>query len=387
MSTSLRRTGSVSKRPSATASITNKRGSAYLGAGGPMGMGMDFGAVSPEPLMDEAAALRKIIEGVNKTNAALRAKISDLENHIEHGTGPEVERLSKELSTLEDLFMQTQRDNEAKHAEGERQKAYVKELENLLNTSLGPDWKESHNLYPPAATTTIVTPSTPLPAVKPTPSSSLRHSVSFSKRNTSGKVHRRASSAMDLNLMWLQAVKEDDAGVDDTPTGALRKLNGSVNGNMKVILNPLQDGALQSIKGGSGEPSMPAPSATSMSQLKSTAAPSKSSSATTTNPTSTNPSALAESIDFDQLNTVLEMLSSTHLAKTLSQLQSQTSLGQTHVSAPPSTDLGSDAMDTQLKMIKRMLADQEKRLVEREAKLTSIIQMAEEKERKYELAL
>lgn len=56
----------------------------------------------------------------------LRGRISELESAIDHGTGPEVERLTKEVSTLEDLLEETQRDNKAKHAESERQKQYVK---------------------------------------------------------------------------------------------------------------------------------------------------------------------------------------------------------------------------------------------------------------------
>lgn len=40
----------------------------------------------------------------------LRGRISELESAIDHGTGPpEVERLTKEVSTLEDLLEETQR--------------------------------------------------------------------------------------------------------------------------------------------------------------------------------------------------------------------------------------------------------------------------------------
>lgn len=39
----------------------------------------------------------------------LRGRISELESAIDHGTGPEVERLKKEVSTLEDLLEETQR--------------------------------------------------------------------------------------------------------------------------------------------------------------------------------------------------------------------------------------------------------------------------------------
>lgn len=39
----------------------------------------------------------------------LRSRVSELESAIDHGTGPEVERLTKEVSTLEDLLEETQR--------------------------------------------------------------------------------------------------------------------------------------------------------------------------------------------------------------------------------------------------------------------------------------
>ncbi|OCF42509.1 hypothetical protein I317_03625 [Kwoniella heveanensis CBS 569] len=390
MSTSLRRTGSVNiqtntKRGSATGSLSvNKRGSAYLGVGGPVGV--EAGAVSPESLMDEAAALRKIIDGLNRTNAALRGKISDLEIHIEHGTEPEVERLSKELFTLEDLFAQTQRDNEEKHAESERQKAYVKELESLLSTSLGPNWKESHNLYPPAATTTTVTPSTPLPAPKPAPSSALRHSVSFSNKRSMSKVHRRASSVMDLNLICLQAVKEDDAGLDDTPTGALRKLNGSLNGKARLGA-PLGDGP----GCGKGQERI------SERPLEAFATPDISSKGKAfTAPIADDlhqsialgphaPEPALSAIDVDQLNSVLHLVSSADLVEALSQIRSHTKGGS--APARETATSKSATRDTQVKMIKHMLAEQEKRLIEREGKLLDIVKMAKEKEQRYELAL
>ncbi|WVQ94338.1 hypothetical protein IAU59_001417 [Kwoniella sp. CBS 9459] len=395
MSTSLRRTGSVNnKRASAAPSFSSssKRGSAYLGASGPMNV--ELGGVSPEPLLDEANALRKIIEGLNRTNSALRNKIGDLETNIEHGTGPEVERLNKELSTLEDLFARTQRDNETKHAEGERQKTYVKELENLLSTTLGPDWQASHNVYPPASTTTIVTPSTPLPGPRQAPTSSLRHSVSFSKRNTGKQVHRRASSAMDLKMMCLQAVREDESGLDDTPTGALRRLNGSIHGGGKGKELGPSNTASQSLV--AQRVLMPDSSSDAMTSSqenqKATTQPVKSS----TSPTIESPpsaplgatvqeSSALPGVDMDRLNDVLRMLSSSNISDSHSHLRSHAK--QSSGSDASSTASTTADRDAQLKMIKCMLMDQERRLNEREARLTAIIQTAREKERRYELPL
>lgn len=39
----------------------------------------------------------------------LRSRVLELENSIDHCTNPEVEKLTKEVSTLEDLLEETQR--------------------------------------------------------------------------------------------------------------------------------------------------------------------------------------------------------------------------------------------------------------------------------------
>lgn len=97
---------------------------------------------------DENIGLKRVNDGLNRTVAALRSRVSELESAIDHGTGPEVERLTKEVSTLEDLLEETQRDNEAKHAESERQKQYVKDLENLLTELAGLHWRVGSQALP-----------------------------------------------------------------------------------------------------------------------------------------------------------------------------------------------------------------------------------------------
>ncbi|ODN97242.1 hypothetical protein L198_03805 [Cryptococcus wingfieldii CBS 7118] len=222
---------------SATPSLV-KRGSVIM-----MRDGVGDGDV---PLEKECASLKKINDGLNKTNNSLRIRISELETLIEQATGPEVERLSEEVLTLEELLSVTQRqagelsamDNEAKLTENEKQKQYVKDLENLLGTLAGPSWRIDHQLSAPSVpTTNICSASTPLPKPKPKQlSSSLRHSVSFSSGPPASKLHRRANSTINLGSMMasvgagagLGAVEEmrESGGQDSTPTGALRRLNG-----------------------------------------------------------------------------------------------------------------------------------------------------------------
>ncbi|WWC87562.1 uncharacterized protein L201_002452 [Kwoniella dendrophila CBS 6074] len=341
MSASLRRTGSVTRsKSSMTPSVISKRSSAFLNASTPI---LDFGNVSPgierDP-MNEVAGLRSTIESLNKTNASLRSRIIDLENHIALNTGSEVERLSKELSTLEDLFASSQKANESHYAETERQKGYVKELENLLTTTLGSDWRESHDVYPPASTTTLVTASTPLPPPKPV--NPLRHSVSFSGKRSTNKSHKRASSVMDLGLISLQAVKEDETNMDLTPTGALRKLSGSPSTQTKDKHNNEQQLSKYALTQ-TPEPKQGKPLPPTVSNYQRDDAHSRK--------TETHTSALAE--------------------------------------VPITSNITSHATDVsierneQIGMMRKMLENQQKLLSDREKRLNSIIQVAKDKEERY----
>ncbi|WVQ74381.1 hypothetical protein IAR50_003982 [Cryptococcus sp. DSM 104548] len=216
---------------SATTNSLAKRGSV-------MKMGEDGGVNGGVSMERECASLRKTNEGLNKTNNSLRARVSELESFIEQATGPEVERLSEEVLTLEELLSVTQRDNEAKWTENEKQKQYLKDLENLLGTLAGPSWRIDHSIPAPSVpTTNTCASSTPLPKTKPKKlSNSLRHSVSFSSGRPALKLHRRASSTMEFSSMMasvgpgagLGAVEEmgESGSQDSTPTGALRRLNG-----------------------------------------------------------------------------------------------------------------------------------------------------------------
>ncbi|KIR52216.1 hypothetical protein I315_05166 [Cryptococcus gattii Ru294] len=119
------------KRLSAASSLVKRSSMMMIGESGGGGSG------------DEHVGLKRKDDGLNKTVAVLRSRVLELENSIDHCTNPEVEKLTKEVSTLEDLLdllEETQRDNEAKHAENERQKQYVKDLENLLTELAGPHW-------------------------------------------------------------------------------------------------------------------------------------------------------------------------------------------------------------------------------------------------------
>ncbi|KAK6906899.1 hypothetical protein I203_100888 [Kwoniella mangroviensis CBS 8507] len=392
MSTSLRRTGSVTRsRSGMTPSVASKRGSAFLNASSTT---LEFGSISPGvegDLMNETAGLKKVVEGLNKTNTSLRNRITDLEKLIEHNTGPEVERLNKELAMLEDLFAKSQKDNEAQYAESERQKAYVKELENLLTTSLGMDWQESHNIYPPAPTTAIVTSSTPLPPPKPT--HPLRHSVSFSSKRSSSKLHKRANSVMDLDLMSLQAVKEDDMGVDDTPSGALRKLSGSTSAKANENEDKNKE-KRRHLLSHTPEPKL-STLTTSQKNLRSpsTSKPKDQSNVDAVhtvirlqqpdgaNTNRSGPTSIPPEVDIKQLNKVLHLLSSldpTTIINGLPRAQSQSPGAQASLHSTHS----SQERDMFNSMC-RMLESQQQILSDRETRLNSIIQMAKEKEERY----
>ncbi|WWC59929.1 uncharacterized protein I303_102492 [Kwoniella dejecticola CBS 10117] len=397
MTTSLGRTGSVTRsRNVMTPSVNSKRSSALLKAS----TTMDFGALSPSvesDLMNETAGLKKVIEGLNKTNLGLRARIADLESHIEHNTGPEVERLSKELSTLEDLFASSQKDNEAHYAEGERTKAYVKELENLLTTSLGADWQESHKLYPPSVPSTVVTASTPLPPPKTT--NPLRHSVSFSGKRFSSRLHKRASSVMDLGLIALQAVKEDDGRNDDTPTGALRKLSRSTSSKAPVSSIAQQERLDDKVLCATPQPS-----------------PSKLSSSTRSKTLETNEtnieepserrseaagdndrskveqpnldSAALSGIDVAALNQVLRTLSGLDPTE-MAALSSSMKPANTAISKLPESplDVSRRERNEHIGTMRRMLEDQQKILRDRETRLNDIIQLAKDKVMQYAIKI
>ncbi|KAE8540714.1 hypothetical protein D1P53_003078 [Cryptococcus gattii VGV] len=209
------------KRLSAASSLVKRSSMMMIGESGGGGSG------------DEHVGLKRKDDGLNKTVAALmvnfyqlRSRVLELENAIDHGTSPEVEKLTKEVSTLEDLLEETQRDNEATHAESERQKQYVKDLENLLTELAGPHWR-CHCLYPPSQTQTY-------PSFAP-------FRLFFQQRSAS-KLHHRSSSTLDLaalgmtlSEMGLHAVKEVGEGRNNTPTGALQRLCGNSSTELKAI--------------------------------------------------------------------------------------------------------------------------------------------------------
>ncbi|RXK38853.1 hypothetical protein M231_03909 [Tremella mesenterica] len=144
------------------------------------------------------------------------------------GNAPTTEELQARISSLEkewqiseDLLAESQRDNESKQRSIEELRSYIKEMEKLLETNLGPDWHASHKIQPPPRPSSVrLTASTPLPP--PTPNQ-LRHStsVTFTSKRAS-KSHFRRVSAFDLSP--LHGISEGGDEIDSTPTGALKKL-------------------------------------------------------------------------------------------------------------------------------------------------------------------
>ncbi|WWC68941.1 uncharacterized protein I206_102877 [Kwoniella pini CBS 10737] len=349
LSVPLRRTGSVTRsRSTLTPSVNSKRSSAFLNTSS----NVEFGVTSPgvaSDLMNESAGLRKTIEGLNKTNLSLRSRIAELETHIDHNTGPEVVKLNKELATLEDLFASSQKANEAQYAESERQKGYVKELENLLTTSLGSDWQESHKLYPPLAPTTIVTASTPLPPPKAV--NTLRHSISFNAKRSSKKLDRRASSVMDLGLVGLQAVQEENRNPDDTPTGALWKLSGSIK--------PAHERLEEKVLCASPQPGPSTLLCSTKAQEDSMAH-------------SSSDAQTLSGIDVNQLNQVLQMLSGLNPTKLTDLVSRNQSVSK---SPDSSADNSRRERNDHIRTVRRILESQQKMLEERETRLRDILEM------------
>ncbi|WWD16809.1 hypothetical protein CI109_101241 [Kwoniella shandongensis] len=379
MTSSLHRSGSISRvnRNSATSSsIAAKRGSAYIVS---TPIGTDSGRLTELGEQSEnCSELRNIIrelkhynealikknESLEKTSHSLRARNVELDTYINNNTGPEVQRLTKELTTVEELLVQTQRDNENKQTENERQRLYIKAMESFMNTNHGSSWREDHQLYPPQATTTLVTPATPLPKPRVQPSSTLRHSVSFSsKRPTSSRPNRRASSIMDLGTMSLQAVREmgDDAA-DDTPTGALRRLNGVTNGGLR-----------SKVEVRSHSPMVPEPPVASEAKETSVSSvqPMDLIDALLPQPKTSE----SQLIDPAQINQILQALSAANSGLLPVADNLRTPLLQT----AQSTNL----QQAPIEVIKGLLEAQEKRLTEREHRLNELISMARKKEAKY----
>ncbi|WVR09764.1 hypothetical protein IAU60_006840 [Kwoniella sp. DSM 27419] len=364
---SLRRSASLNKQFSAKdAHASNKRSSVYLTGQSP---NPRLSLSSPnKDSTDETTALKRSLESSNRVNQSLRTRIAELEQHVEHATGPEVERLAKELSTLEDLFAQTQRDNETKHAEAERQKVYVKALEDLLAANLGDDWRSSNHLFPPSSSVPLVTPSTPLPKPRTPAAHTLRHSVSFSSNRPLVHKHRRASSVMDLRLAGLQSVKEDDVGMDDTPTGAMRRLNGMTacqQGPGLACSADLQVPRVL-IRDAMGQEAVKSPNPSV--QL---VTPGEILVATKQDP---QPLGILD-VDHDRLNTVLCLLTSSDLLDALVKLTKEADVP---INKPQclSPDAPAPAV-----MIERLLMEQKERLERREQELQVLVQVAREKER------
>ncbi|KAK4683680.1 hypothetical protein P7C73_g6552, partial [Tremellales sp. Uapishka_1] len=191
---------------------------------------------------------------------SLQSTVTELQQQIATHTFFEVEELRGELITSEQLFGESQRDNEQKHTTIEHQKQYVKQLESVLEIHLGVSWRVRDRY--PIATVILAHPSTQIDHNVPTPLlnastgfaastplpkpalHALRHSVSFSSKRalgtgTAAQKHARRSSAMEWGT--LMKVNEEVAPptphtLDNTPTGAMRRLEGKPDTRLGVSL-------------------------------------------------------------------------------------------------------------------------------------------------------
>ncbi|WVQ83517.1 hypothetical protein IAT38_005658 [Cryptococcus sp. DSM 104549] len=393
---SLRRMSSVNGN-SASASVSNrgggnrlsatpmKRGSVMFGTPGGMGgvgMGEFGGAAAGADEGEIVTGLKRIIEGHTKTAASLRNRIADLELHIAQNTSPQLDALSREVATLEDLLAETQRDNETKHAESERQKAYIKDLENLLNTCAGPNWRADHDLNAPLGPSNSFPASTPLPKPKPQQQHPLRHSVSFSAKRSTSKLHRRASSVMDMGGMGggpLRAVEEAGEAVDTTSTGALKRLEGGMSGRVGMRLDssmPREMGEMEVLQSPGRKVSKGFALSVSIGKPEQSQA---SSSLQLTPPIqSTQPARNPlEGIDTAQLHNVLQILSSLDPAA----VSQMTKPSPAPLPSEEDRTRNSSAKAGRLAeraMLKRMFEEQEKRLMEREARVEMLVTSADE---------
>ncbi|KAK8861288.1 hypothetical protein IAR55_002107 [Kwoniella newhampshirensis] len=381
MSSSLYRAGSISRgnRNSATpSSISATRSSAYLNT--PLGFllekssqdGGNEDCASLKIILREQQhsndALTRINEVLQKTTNSLRARNAELESYIEQNTGPQVEGMAKELSTVEDLLGQTQKDNEHKLAELDRMRQYTRMLESFISSNHGSNWRENHGLHPPPITTTIITSATPLPKPKPQTSAALRHSVSLTGKRITSKPHRRASSVVDLGPPSLEAVREiGDDGLDGTPTGALRRLNG-----VSSVVNDVGGGEKRDAHQEEHKHSTPPVFVASPTKREE---PSPVTASTRPDETTAPENSTAMStLDRAQIDRALRILSSFDPKDigTLAKLPS------------PSIRTSNDqARQQQMRMVKRLVEDEERRLVERESRLCDLVTMAKAKEAKY----
>ncbi|BEI95757.1 hypothetical protein CcaverHIS631_0107060 [Cutaneotrichosporon cavernicola] len=128
-------------------------------------------------------------------------------------TEDEVYAMRMEWETSENLFAESQKDNEQKHNTIENLRQYVKALESKLEETLGEDWKEYCVLPDPRGAGNTCGNATPLPKPKLRPSASIKRASRHS--------HTRSVSVADA-----RSLRELETAVDKTPAGALRALEG-----------------------------------------------------------------------------------------------------------------------------------------------------------------
>ncbi|BEJ11256.1 hypothetical protein CspHIS471_0106780 [Cutaneotrichosporon sp. HIS471] len=144
----------------------------------------------------------------------LTREVMDLrEDLAARPTEDEVYAMRMEWETSENLFAESQKDNEQKHNTIENLRQYVKALESKLEETLGEDWKEYCVLPDPRGAGNTCGNSTPLPKPKLRPSASIKRASRHS--------HTRSVSVADA-----RSLRELETAVDKTPAGALRALEG-----------------------------------------------------------------------------------------------------------------------------------------------------------------
>ncbi|KAL7419861.1 hypothetical protein Q5752_005777 [Cryptotrichosporon argae] len=186
----------------------------------------------------QAAQIQSLNETVSSQQVALASEPS----------AEEMEALRREWQTSEELFAQSQKDNEQKHGTIESLKLHVKALEHLLEQTLGPTWKADHHIHAPVPAPTSFPASTPLPL--PTPRSARPLSMlSASQRPGSvsqaskRRLHARHASALDFGTTaTVRAMGEFGIGPDvaeTTPRTAMRKLEGGVTASQAMVATRL----------------------------------------------------------------------------------------------------------------------------------------------------
>ncbi|KAL1410161.1 hypothetical protein Q8F55_004166 [Vanrija albida] len=129
-------------------------------------------------------------------------------------TQEDLDSVRNEWQTSEELFSQSQRDNEQKHMTIENQRQYIRNLEHKLEETLGESWKEFIAPSPLGRSASF---NASTPVGKP----SHRSSASFKRTSRSRPI---SSIEIGRSLSELASLPEPEVS---TPASALRRLEGT----------------------------------------------------------------------------------------------------------------------------------------------------------------